>query len=180
VENQSYPTLAHRRTIWFVNKQSADAAFFVFLDEALGEATGALELHFQFAPGPVCLDVATGAVHTCFDDANVLVQPADSQTVTASLSRGWYAWDHGRRAARAAVAYRHANPAPAAFLTVVVPYRGSRAPDVRARLTPDTTPGALRVELSVHLGGSEWRLGRDLASGQGWVTAQTGSTWTDG
>lgn len=174
VENQSYPTLAHRRTIWFVNKQSTDAAFFVFLDEALGEADGALDLHFQFAPGPVQIDVATGAVTSCFDDANVLVQPADSEAVTASLSRGWYAWDHGQRAARAAVAYRHTDHAPAVFLTAVVPYRGSRAPEVQATIAPGFAPGAARVEVSVQVFGREWRLGRDLESGEGWVTAQTG------
>lgn len=99
-----------------------------------------------------------------------LVQPADSQVVSASLEPGWYAWEYGKRVPRAAVAYRHTSAVPAAFLTLVLPYRGSSVPEARAHLAPDFVPGAGRVELAVELSGASWHIGRDLATGQGWAT----------
>ncbi len=48
MENQSYVTLTHRRTVWFV-----DLVFFVLLDEALGDAADTPDLHFQMGPGDV-------------------------------------------------------------------------------------------------------------------------------
>ncbi len=44
VENASYPGLTHRRAVFFVHKK-----IFVIVDEALGEAVGNLDLHFQLA-----------------------------------------------------------------------------------------------------------------------------------
>jgi heparan-sulfate lyase len=46
VENQSYENLAHRRSVFFVDKR-----YFVIVDEAIGNATGDIDIHFQLAPG---------------------------------------------------------------------------------------------------------------------------------
>ncbi len=161
VENPSYEGLVHRRTIWFVNGQ-----FFVLLDEAIGPATGVLDLHFQFAPGDVT--VTDKGAHTRFNDANVLVQSADRVPVRVTAEAGWFAWKYGFRKERTAIRLQHVSQAPAAFLTLVVPYRGTDVPKVSAALPDGFSVGADRVELTVSAFGKTWIVGRDLTDGSAW------------
>jgi len=167
VENASYEGLVHRRTVWFVNK-----SFFVLLDEALGDAPGALDLHFQFAPGEAEIDREHLCARTLFEDANVLVWADPQAPLAMAEEEGWFAWAYGHRTPREAFRYRHASPAPAAFLTLVVPYRGTEPPKVAASLPEAFVGGADGVELAVTAFGKGWRLGRDLGSGQAWCTAE--------
>ena len=159
VENESYPNLLHRRTVWFV-----DRAFFVLLDEAIGEASGALDLHFQFAPGPVTLDAAGHWVTTGFGDANVLVWQGPSAAVTLEEEEGWFAWAYGKRTPRKAFRFCHERPAPAAFVTLIVPYRGQQRPAVALSSEKAFQPGADAVKVRVTVSGRSWELSRDLAS----------------
>lgn len=168
VENHSYPTLTHRRTVWFVNKMEPGRGFFVLLDEALGDAAGQLDLHFQFAPGVLAFDPVTGHATTTFADANVLVQPDPAHLRTASQSDGWFAWQYGSRTPRPAIRYQLKQQAPAAFLTLLAPYQGETAPAVVATLSADFTPGQARVEIMVAAWGEHWVVGRDLTSSATW------------
>ncbi len=163
VENASYPGLSHRRTVWFVDK-----SFFVLLDEAIGDMPGALDLHFQFAPGDVEMDADAHQTTTLFDDTNLLVWQAPNAPVTLDEEEGWFAWSYGKRKARTALRFRHNDPAPAAFLTVLVPYRGGEAPRVAAALPADYVVGADRVELCVETGGRTYTFGRDLGQESAW------------
>lgn len=160
-ENGSYGNLTHRRTVWFVDKR-----FFVLLDEAIGEAPGTLDLHFQLAPGDVAFDPEGKQAKTTFDDANVLVW--SGSPVTMAEEEGWYAWSYGHREPRKAFRYRHKGQAPAAFLTLVTPYRGTEAPEVSAVLSEAFTVGADRVSLTVTAFGKAWEVGRDLEAGEAW------------
>jgi len=54
-ENQSYPDLLHRRTVWFVARR-----WLLILDEAVGNRPGDVELHFQLASGGVETDARQG------------------------------------------------------------------------------------------------------------------------
>jgi len=168
VENASYKGLVHRRTVWFVDKPQG---FFVLLDEAIGDAQGTLELHFQFAPGEVNIDPERHRATTAFDDANVLVWTDPKGPVTMHEEEGWFGWSYGHRKPRKAFCYRHAASAPATFLTVICPYRGTECPEVLATLAEETKVGANRVELQATAFGKTWRLGRDLATGKAWCNA---------
>ena len=163
VENPSYPGLVHRRTVWFVDK-----TFFVFLDEALGNASGTLDLHFQLAPGDAKLHLAQHRATTTFDDANVLVWMAPDAPVTMEEEEGWFAWKYGHRKPRPAFRYRHAGVAPAYFLTVICPYRGTEAPTPAATLPDGFVPGSDRVEIRVKANAKTYQLGRDLKAEQAW------------
>lgn len=173
VENQSYPQLAHRRTIWFVNKPTHGRSFFVLLDEALGDATGQLDLHFQFAPGELQFDPASGRATTTFPDANLLVLPDPAMLGLAEQSDGWFAWQYGSRQPRPAIRYQHRQGAPAAFLTVLVPYIGTAVPQAAASLPPDFVSGDARVALAVSVFGERWEVQRDLTQGSA-SASQTG------
>ncbi|MDP6041170.1 MAG: alginate lyase family protein, partial [Candidatus Latescibacteria bacterium] len=164
VENRSYEGLTHRRSVWFVNRQ-----FFVFLDEAIGNVSGQLDLHFQFAPGDVTFDEGGNRAFTQFDDANVLVQAAGSSSVSMVEEEGWFAWGYGHRTERKAFRFAHNVQAPAAFLTAVVPYRGTDVPNVSVALPDTFEVGDDRVELRVEAFGDTLVVGRDLVSGEGWV-----------
>ena len=164
VENGSYPNLIHRRSVWFVNRQ-----FFAFLDEAIGDAEGQLDLHFQFAPGEVVFDEAGKRALTQFDDANVLVQAAGNCAASVVEEEGWFAWTYGSRVPRKAFRFALKNHAPTGFLTVVAPYRGTSVAEVSAELPEAFRAGDDRVELTVDFKGKTWHIGRDLSSGEAWM-----------
>ena len=148
--------------MWFVNRQ-----FFAFLDEAIGNAPGQLDLHFQFAPGEVIFDEAGKRAFTQFDDANVLVTTNCAASVIEE--EGWFAWTYGSRVPRKAFRFALEDQAPTAFLTVVAPYRGTRIPAVSAELPRAFRAGDDRVELTVDFEGKTWCLGRELSSGEAWM-----------
>ncbi|MBL7042621.1 MAG: alginate lyase family protein [Pirellulaceae bacterium] len=163
VENASYKGLNHRRTVWFV-----DRAFFVLLDEAIGDASGTLDLHFQFAPGDVEMDTAKHRAVTRLPRANVLVWADPAAPITMEEEEGWYAWKYGHRKPRKALRFRHSRSAPAAFLTVMYPFRGSRPPEVTARWSDTFQVGADRVECQVQVDERTWKIGRELSMGDAW------------
>ena len=163
VENESYKGLTHRRTVWFV-----EDSFFVLLDEAIGNAAGVLDLHFQFAPGEVVFDHANRSAATRFEDANVLVWQGPDAPVTLSEESGWFAWKYGHRETRKAARFMHEKHAPAAFVTVIAPYRGQQAPIVSIKPFAGDAIGADRVELGVEMDGKAYGLGRDLGAQTAW------------
>ena len=164
VENGAYEGLVHRRSVWFVDRR-----FFVFLDEAIGDLSGQLNLHFQFAPGDVSFDPENRRAFTLFEDANVLVQAADNCSVSMVEEEGWFAWAYGHRMPRSAFRYGFRQEAPAACLTVVAPYHGTKAPHVSSQLPSTFRAGDDRIELDVNAFGQSWSLGRDLIENSGWV-----------
>jgi heparan-sulfate lyase len=157
VENPSYARLTHRRTIWFVDHQ-----FFVLLDEAIGGVSGVLNLHYQFAPGDV--RVEGKSAHTQFDDANVLVQAAENSPVSIAQEAGWFAWQYGFRTERQAIRLIHDAQAPAAFLSLVIPYRGTDVPDASLALPEGFVVGKDRVEIGLQAFGKQWHVARDLSN----------------
>jgi hypothetical protein len=162
-ENPSYPGLKHRRTVWFV-----DRSFFVILDEALGEAQGNLDLHFQLAVGDTTLELNQNRARTTFDDVNVLVWADPEASMTMEAEQGWFAWKYGHRKERKAFRYRHRGDCPAAFLTMIVPFKGQDTPDVRASLSENSKVGGKRVEVDLIFEGKSSRIGRDLERGEAW------------
>ncbi|MGH9663959.1 MAG: heparinase II/III domain-containing protein, partial [Bryobacteraceae bacterium] len=167
-ENASYPGLMHRRTVFFLDRQ-----YFVLLDEALGSAQGAVDLHFQFAPGPFSLDRAAKSARTGFPaGANVLLWARKDAEVDLREERGQTSNILNRKEPRPAVVYRHRSPAPAVFLTLLIPHVGMRPPDVAAEWLRAFQPGQSRAALRIQIGTLRLRCGRDLGSGAAWVTRE--------
>lgn len=167
VENASYKGLVHRRSVWFPERR-----FIVLLDEALGSAKGKLALHFQFAPGAIDVDEAAKSVTTRFEDANVLLQCDRKQPIWIQAENGWFGYSYGKRKPRKAVTITHAEQAPAAFLTVLWPYEGTKAPKVSAELGEEFEAGIDAVNVRVTVNGKTWRLGRDLRTEQAFCRPQ--------
>jgi hypothetical protein len=81
---------------------------------------------------------------------------------------GWFAWQYGSRKPRKAFRYRHEKTAPAEFLTLLVPYRGTDVPKVSAAISRDFEVGADEVTIRVKVFGETWRIGRDLKNQRAW------------
>lgn len=164
-ENPSYPGLTHRRTVWFVDRR-----FFVLLDEAIGDATGTIDLHYQFAPGNMRYDPVQHTARTLFPDANVLVWLGPDAPVELDQEVGWTGWSYNKRTTRPACRFRYqGSGAPAAFVTLLVPYRGLKPPEVAsARLAEGFRVGTEQAAITVSALGETWQVGYDLARGAGW------------
>jgi heparan-sulfate lyase len=147
VENDSYPGLTHRRTVFFAARR-----YFVLVDEALGPAQGSLDLHFQLAPGPCEIDPASRTARTAFPDgANVLVWADAHAPVTLETEEAWFSPVHNQKEPMPAFRYRHrATGAPARFLTVLAPWSDGPAPQVEARIVSGDIGGeSLEIALTV-------------------------------
>ena len=97
------------------------------------------------------------------------MQAADGCAASIVEETGWFAWEYGYRTPRKAFRFALDNHAPTVFATVIVPYRGTEPPDVSAELPAEARAGDDRVEMTVDVSGTTWRVGRDLASGEGWA-----------
>lgn len=192
VENQSYQYLAHRRTVWFVDKQG-EYPFYVLLDEAIGTAPNpdapdpvtegiggfdpvfrgerepTLELNFPMAPGGgVRIDTDRQQWTTDFEDANLLIQVAGKEPMNIREEKGWHAWGYLKREERPSVvaSWQPSGPeeqGPCSFLSVLLPYQGTSAPECRILTDPATIiAGSNRVEVEVEVNGQAHRLERIL------------------
>lgn len=163
VENPSYNGLVHRRTIWFVNRQ-----VFVFLDEAIGNAPGQLRVHWTPAPGEIRQNDGGTTFTTRFEDSNVLVRTVTPRSAPFEAEEGWFAWDYGRRQPRQALSVKQPGTAPAAFLAVVAPYRGTDPPDVDAGFVGGFEAGGEEARVTLRAFGKAWQIGRSLDRQQAW------------
>ncbi len=170
VDNPSYEGLLHRRTVWFVEKR-----FFVFLDEAIGDAPGRLQVHWTPAVGNGHVRLDQRNYATRFPDANVLIHTALPGEAQPATEEGWFGWTYGQRLPRTMLNVTYPEAAPAAFLTVVAPYRGAAPPTVEAAIAGNHEVGADRVVVTVSAFGKEWRLGRDLGTGKAWCGPADGA-----
>lgn len=157
-ENQSYPRLTHRRTVFFPERR-----WLVLLDEALGDAPGVLEVHFPFAPGEVTADPANAAARTDFPNGgNLLVVASPETEADLTLAEGQISYELNRKEPRTVATYRLRRRAPAVLLTVLVPYSGGAAPAVTARFAGPFAPGDSLLSVEAAVAGKHWRLMRDL------------------
>lgn len=158
VENAGYPNFTHRRAVLFVAK-----TYFVFIDEALGEATGNAWLHFQFAPGEAVFDEKGCSARTAFKDgANLLVQALAQDGVKRVKEDGQVSFAYGKKEPRPAFRFELAKgKAPLRFVTVLAPYEGE-PPAVAVKLVGSPEPGAVGVEVDVEVNGVKTRVGYAL------------------
>ncbi|QGY42592.1 heparinase [Maribellus comscasis] len=128
VENQSYEDLKHRRSVFFVDKK-----YFVVVDEAIGDATGDIGIHFQLAPGDAIFNRDEYSVKSDFKDGwNVYVQTQKQSGLSLKEEAGWVSFEYTKKEQRPAFCFnlkkKNGNSA-VRFVTVVVPYQ-NKLPDI--------------------------------------------------
>jgi heparan-sulfate lyase len=130
-ENPSYRGLTHRRSVFFVDKK-----FFVIVDEAHGDATGNVAVHYQLCPGKVKLNLQKFTAATAFDDGNnVLIRCFGPDDMYLSEEEGWVSYEYRKKVRRPACAFRATkkDAAPSRFITVIYPIDNEQsAPAINA------------------------------------------------
>jgi heparan-sulfate lyase len=156
VENRSYPGLAHRRTIFFVNR-----SLFVIVDEAIGAAPGERRLHFQLGP-PQAEITPDGTAILKAEKAGMVLRPFHGFS-SYRTEQGRVAFSYRTEVPRAALSY--SIDGSGVFGSLLVPFAGKQAPQCSARLTQDFRAGAPVLKLTVNHAGKSVELVRDLERG---------------
>jgi len=129
VENQSYENLAHRRSVFFVDKK-----YFVIVDEAIGNATGDIDIHFQLAPGVAVSNRDKMIFHSSFTEGwNVLVQTTLQPGLELTEEDSWVSFQYTKKESRPAFCYRlkkSAEKEKLHFVTLVIPFE-NQAPEIQ-------------------------------------------------
>ncbi|MFV0327149.1 MAG: heparin-sulfate lyase HepC, partial [Bacteroides xylanisolvens] len=148
VENQSYFNLKHRRTVFFVDK-----SFFVIVDEATGDATGNVAVHYQLSEGKVTTDNEKLSVQTWYDDNNnVIVKGFGAKGTSLIEEEGWVSYAYRQKNKRQAFAYeQEKNSAESVrFITVIYPV-GMYTPKIDARFAvKNMEERAVNVNLKIN------------------------------
>lgn len=118
IENQSYPKLKHRRSVYFV-----DQSYFIIHDRALGDAEGDLRVHFQLVPSQT--QFTKNSVNTQFQSgANLHIHHLKLDKATEIIKeKGFISYVQKKMEARPAWALRthkKANDTPE-FITILEP-----------------------------------------------------------
>ncbi len=147
-ENPSYRDLRHRRTVFFV-----DNRFFVLVDEALGKATGTVNLNYHLTDGKIDADRDHLKVTTQYDDnRNVSIQGFSDQKAALEITEGWYSKAYRQKTARPSLSFdlNKANESPVRFVTVITPFAGTdKKENVQAKILK-ATDSELQVEIKVN------------------------------
>lgn len=167
VENPSYQGLTHRRGAVFV--KAAPRPFIVLLDDAIGDATGQVDLHFQFAPGRSSIAPERFTCRTDLPDGNVLLRCAAPARATMEKEPGQVSFRYGQKEPRLAVRIsvtKAADTGAVHFATALIPYRGSAPPTVEV-IREHRESGIAVARVTVD--GATFRVGYDLAAGRAWA-----------
>lgn len=145
VENNSYQNLTHRRSVYFVDKR-----YFVIVDDAIGTATGDVDIHFQLAPGEASFNHEDFSVHTSFSaGANVFVQTLKQKGIVLSEEEGWVSFEYTKKEPRTAFRYRikkEKNEQQLRFVTLVAPYE-KEIPTINLKLLDKNNMGITYLEI---------------------------------
>lgn len=122
-ENPSYEDLKHRRSIFFV-----DNTYFVIVDEAVGDAKGNVNLHFQMPNGKVDNDRETMSFRTQFEDgSNMKLQCFGPDGMTMRKEEGWISTAYRKRVKRINTSFnvKKENSDAVRYITIIYPTQKS-------------------------------------------------------
>jgi heparan-sulfate lyase len=156
VENASYPELTHRRAVLFIDKK-----YFVIIDEAIGNATGNIDLHFQLGPGKAVFDNTKNSVRTDFPEGwNLLVQSVPQKGMQLREEEGQVSFIYTKKEPRPAFCYnieKSDKNQLIRFITVVAPYNEKQA-KVNVRLLENPSAGASQMSMEVTYDGKKRKI----------------------
>lgn len=131
VENKSYENLTHQRSVFFVDKK-----YFIVVDEAIGSATGDVDIHFQLAPGAGSANFNREnlTVQTGFNQGwNVFVQTQPQPGLQLEEEEGWVSFKYTEKEPRLAFRYslkKESENSNVRFVSLVIPFE-KEVPDIQ-------------------------------------------------
>lgn len=161
-ENPHYKGLKHRRSVFFV-----DRTYFVIVDEAVGDATGTVNLNYNLCEGTVNIDRKQHILTSAFEgESNVKLQCFPEKKATLREKEGWRSIAYRQRQPRTAVSFDVEKTSPQAvrYITVVYPVKdAASAPALKAKfLHKGFDEKGVQVEVSVD--GKKRRLATEVLS----------------
>ena len=127
-DNQSYDNLKHRRTTLFIENK-----YFLIYDQAIGDAEGKVDVHFQLVPSKIAFNKRKLSVATKFGTgANLIVKsfPTDGK-VAMNREDGWISYKILKKSKRPAWSYslmKEDSTNEVSFLTALLPYKENEQP----------------------------------------------------
>ena len=159
IENPSYTDLRHRRSVFFVDK-----TFFVLVDEAIGEATGDIDLHFQFCEGRFTADKTNHTINSQFDDNNnIVVKTFANSPIELREEEGWVSYAYRQKTERTAYAMHTVKKErdTVRFITIIFPTEQPiKSKQIKAKLLKTDSPNQLKLQ--VNLKGKRYNLEYNL------------------
>ena len=131
-ENPGYKNLKHRRSVFFV-----DNAYFVIVDEAVGNAKGVVNLHFQMPKGKVANSREDMTFVTQFENgSNMKLQCFGPDGMTMKKEEGWLSTAYRKKVKRMNVSFnvRKDGEDAVRYITIIYPVKDSAdAPEMSAK-----------------------------------------------
>ncbi len=118
-ENPSYKQLTHRRSIFFV-----DNTYFVIVDEAVGDAKGWVNLHYQMPRGEVPNSREDMTFYTNFEDgSNMMLQCFGPEGMSMKKDKGWISTAYNKKVQRIDASFnvKKENGEPVRYITIIYP-----------------------------------------------------------
>ena len=148
-ENQSYKDLKHRRSVFFVDRK-----YFVIVDEATGNATGKIGLHYQMNAGKVDINSKEFILTSDYKgNSNAKLQCFAPESTVLEEEEGWQATLYLVREKRTAVSFNvtKKDNTPVRYITVIYPTEDcDNAPEMSARfVNPQYDENSLKVEVTL-------------------------------
>lgn len=160
VENGSYDNLTHRRAVFFVDKR-----YFIIVDEAIGEGSGDVGLHFQLAPGESEFHGKKMAFSTDFAEGwNVFVKTEKQKGLQLLEEEGQVSFEYTKKMPRPAYGFhieKSSNQKGIRFITLVAPYK-SEVPKVKIKLIGKPEIGSDEIKLRIKENGMSKVIGYSL------------------
>ncbi|WP_428233182.1 heparin-sulfate lyase HepC [Flavobacterium sp.] len=148
--NPSYTNLNHQRSILFI-----DQKYFLFIDKAIGKATGNLGVHFQIKEDskPI-FDKVNNKVYTTYEDGNnLLIQSLNTDKVTLNEEEGKVSYAYAKEITRPAFAFEKPkkDTTTQQFISIVYPYDGNKAPEISIKPNAgnDFEKGILNLSITI-------------------------------
>lgn len=148
-ENPHYKGLKHRRSVFFV-----DNSYFVIVDEAVGDATGTVNLNYNLCEGTVNIDKKQLILTSAYEgESNVKLQCFPEQKASLREKEGWRSIAYRQREPRTAVSFDVEKRSAQAvrYITVIYPVKdAASAPAFKAKfLNKQFDEKGVQVEVSV-------------------------------
>ncbi len=157
-KNNSYPNLVHRRSVFFVKRK-----FFVLVDEAIGSASGQVNLNYHLCRGSdaeVVLKLNENSAYTNFDDKNNIIIRCFGSDINSEEFAGKESPNIGIAYDRKAFSVNHNKTADEnpRFITVIYPVEDdANSHNIEANFT-DSGYNANSASIEVTIDGTKYPL----------------------
>jgi heparan-sulfate lyase len=160
-KNPSYNNLTHQRTVFFV-----DHKFFVFVDEAKGNATGKINLHFQLAENShPTVKKQQNKVYTSYTKGkNLAIQSFSSHPMQYVKEEGRVSYSYKEYKERPAFSFQQAknDGKQVNYITILYPYKGNNPPQMQAKFSEDNNFSNNQFSLAVTINGEKYFIHQNM------------------